>query len=148
MKVKQIDKLMIAGISDTTNNKNEMGEETGKIAPLWNKYMDENIYGKTFNKSKNDYMYGVYSDYVSDMDGDYMITVGTEVTKPKNAIVIEKQRYLVFSNKGEFPNVVIDTWNEIWEYFSNEDSDYKRSYKVDFEKYITMEELEIYISIL
>ncbi len=147
MKVTRVKKLMIAGISDITNNKNEVSEETEKISPLWNKYMEEDIHKKTFNKANKDFLYGVYSDYVSDVNGDYKITVGTEVTKPKNAIVIEDQKYLVFSNKGEFPNVVIDTWNQVWEYFADENSDYKRAYKVDFEKYVTMEEIEIYISI-
>jgi predicted transcriptional regulator YdeE len=148
MKVKEIEKLMIAGISTVTNNKDEMDESTAKIAGLWNKYMDENIFGKTFNKSRKDYLYGVYSDYESDVDGNYKVTIGTDVTKPKNAIVIENQRYLVFTKKGEFPDVVTDTWAEIWEYFSNEDSQYKRSYKIDFEKYLSMDEIEIYISIL
>ena len=148
MNVTKIKKLMIAGISDITNNKNEMSGETEKISPLWNRYMEEDIYKKTFNKAKKEYLYGVYSDYVSDVNGDYKITVGTEVTKAKNAIVIEDQRYLVFYKKGEFPNVVIDTWNEVWEYFADENSEYKRAYSVDFEKYLTMDELEIYISIL
>lgn len=148
MKVKKVEKLMIAGISAITNNKDEMDENTAKISELWNRYLDENIFGKTFNKSKKDYLYGVYSDYESDVNGNYKITIGTEVTKPKSAIVIENQRYLVFSKKGEFPDIVTDTWAEIWEYFENEDSEYKRAYKVDFEKYQSIDELEIYVSIL
>lgn len=148
MKVTKIDKLMVAGISVVTNNANEMDEETAKISPLWNKYLDENIYSKTFNKSKKDSLYGVYSEYESDEKGDYKITIGTEVTKPKNAIVIENQRYLVFSKKGEFPEVVMEAWKDVWEYFENENSEYKRAFKIDFEKYATIDKLDIYISIL
>lgn len=143
-----IDKLMIAGISDITNNKNEISGDTEKISPLWNRYMEENIYEKTLNKSQKKYLYGVYSEYVSDVNGDYKITVGTEVTSPEDAIIIENQKYLVFSNKSKFPDVVMDTWDQIWKYFADENSKYKRAYKVDFEKYITMDELEIHISIL
>lgn len=148
MKVKEIEKIMFSGISTVTNNKDEMDEGTGKIAGLWNEYMDKNIFSKTFNKSKKDYLYGVYSQYESDVNGNYQVTIAAEVTKPKNAIVVEDQRYLVFYNKGEFPDVVMDTWAQIWEYFEDEESQYKRAYKVDFEKYLSMDEIEIYISIL
>lgn len=147
MKVTKVEKLFISGISVITNNKNEENTDTEKISPLWNEYLEKDIFTKTFNKSNDSYLYGVYSDYESDFTGDFKVTVGCEVTKPKNAIKIENQRYLVFSKKGEFPDVVIELWEEIWAYFSDKNSEYKRAYKVDFEKYISMEDLEIYISI-
>lgn len=146
MKVTRIKKLMISGLSTTTNNELEMSEEKGKIPTLWNDYFQKDIYKKTFNKANKDYMYGVYSDYESDVNGDYKITVGIEVTKPKNAIVIEDKKYLVFDKEGEVPDVVIDLWNEIWEYFKKETT-YERAYGVDFEKYVAEEKVEIYISI-
>jgi len=43
--------------------------------------------------------------------------------------------------------VIIETWGKIWEYFSNEDSQYKRVYRTDFEYYKDQNEIEIYISI-
>lgn len=146
MKVTKIDKLMISGISDTTNNKNELSGENAKIPDLWDKYFKDDIYTKTFNKSKHGFMYGVYSNYESDDMGEYKVTVGVEVTKPKNALVIENQKYLVFSKKGELPQIVIDAWEEIWDYFDNEPK-YNRAYKIDFEKYISEDEVEVYISI-
>ena len=88
MKVTRIKKLMIAGISEVTNNETEMSEESGKIAALWENYFEKDIYKKTFDKSNSDFMYGVYSDYESDASGNYKVTVGVEVTKAKNAIVI------------------------------------------------------------
>jgi len=144
--IREINKLMLSGLSIVTNNKNEMDPETAKITQLWNDYQDKNILGATFNKSKNFDMYGVYSDYTSDVNGDYKVTVAVEVVKPKNAIVIENQRYLVFQKKGELPDIVIDTWREIWEYFETEPK-YERAYTVDFEKYSKENEIEIYISI-
>jgi len=42
---------------------------------------------------------------------------------------------------------IIETWGEIWEYFSNENSQYKRAYKTDFEYYKDQNEIEIYISV-
>jgi predicted transcriptional regulator YdeE len=137
---------MISGISVTTNNKNEMNEETSKIADLWNDYESQNAYSATHDKANNSSMYGVYSNYTSDLNGDYDVTVGVEVTKSKKAIVIEDEKYLVFKNEGELPQVVIDTWKEIWDYFENND-EYKRKYSIDFEHYTKEDEIEIYISI-
>ena len=146
MKTHRIKKLMIAGTGVRTNNKDEMSENDGKIVQLWDDYVQGNIYNKTFNKSKEPYLYGVYSNYDSDLNGDYTVTVGVEVTKSKNAIVIEDQKYLVFKNKGDFPEVVIDTWDIVWKYFEEND-EYERMYTIDFEKYVSETELEIYIAI-
>ena len=146
MKVTRIKKLMISGISAVTNNEFEMSEENGKIAQLWEEYFAKDIYKTTFNKANSDFMYGVYSDYVSDVTGNYKITVGVEVTKPKNAIVIEDKKYLVFTKQGELPMVVVELWEEIWDYFEK-NSEYERSFEVDFEKYAKEDEIEIYVSI-
>ena len=147
MRVTRIKKLMISGISTITNNELEMSEN-GKIAGLWEEYFQKDIYKKTFDKAKSDFMYGVYSNYEFNETGNYKVTVGVEVTKPKNAITIEKDKYLVFSKKGEFPDVVIDTWYDVWDYFSSENCEYERAYNFDFEKYENEDEVEIYISIL
>lgn len=147
MKTHRIKKLMLKGISITTNNKNEFNEDSAKIPKLWDDYVEQNAYSATFNKSKEIYMYGVYSNYSSDLNGDYDVTVAVEVTKPKGAIIIEDQKFLVFKNKGELPQIVIDTWGEVWSYFEDENSEYKRTYKIDFEKYVSKDEIEIYISI-
>ena len=146
MKIKQIKKMIISGIKVTTNNENENTEGKEKIAQLWEDYTQNNTYTKTLNKVKDISMYGVYSNYVSDHNGDYDVTVGVEVTKAKNPIIIENERYLVFSKKGELPEIIYDTWQEIWDYFENND-EYKRKYSIDFEKYSVEEEIEIYISI-
>lgn len=146
MKTTRIKKLMISGISITTNNKNEMNEETSKIPTLWDDYEEKNVYSATHDKANNSSMYGVYSNYTSDVNGDYDVTVGVEVTKSKKAIVIEDEKYLVFKKEGELPQVVIDTWKEIWDYFENND-EYKRKYSIDFEHYTKEDEIEIYISI-
>ena len=146
MKIKQIKKMMISGISVTTNNENEITEGKDKIAQLWENYTQNHIYTKTLDKVKDISMYGVYSNYASDQNGDYDFTVGVEVTKPKNALTIENERYLVFSKKGELPQITFDTWEEISEYFEN-NNEYTRKYSVDFEKYSVEDEIEIYVSI-
>ena len=146
MVVREVENLMLSGLSTITNNKNESNPESAKIVQLWQDYEEKNILGATFNKSKKFDMYAVYFDYVSDLNGDYKVTVAVEVTKPKNAIVIKKQRYLVFKKSGELPDIVFDCWKDIWEYFENE-AKYERDYKIDFEKYSKENEIEIYISI-
>ncbi|MFY9088609.1 GyrI-like domain-containing protein [Arcobacter aquimarinus] len=146
MKVTRIKKLMISGISVVTNNEFEMSEENGKIAGLWEEYFQKDIYKKTFDKANSDFMYGVYSNYESDVSGNYKVTVGVEVTKSKNAIVIEDKKYLVFTKQGELPMVVVELWEEIWEYFEK-NSEYERAFEVDFEKYAKEDEVEIYVSI-
>ena len=137
---------MIAGLSTVTNNELEMSEENGKIALLWEEYFAKDIYKKTFDKANSDFMYGVYSDYESDASGNYKVTVGVEVTKPKNAIVIEDKKYLVFKKQGELPMVVVELWEEIWDYFEK-NSEYARAFEVDFEKYAKEDEIEIFVSI-
>ena len=146
MKTTRIKKLMINGISVTTNNKNEMNEDTAKITGLWDDYEEKNTYSATHDKANNSSMYAVYNNYTSDVNGDYDVTVGVEVTKSKKAIVIEDEKYLVFKKEGELPQVVIETWKEIWDYFENND-EHKRKYSIDFEHYTKEEEIEIYISI-
>jgi len=147
MKVSYVKKLMLLGISTRTNNVNEKNQETHKIAPLWEKYDEENIYSKTLNKANNTSFYGLYSNYESDVNGDYDATVAVEVTKSKNnAMVIENKKYLVFTKQGELPEICTELWEEIWDYFAN-NSEYERAYTIDFEKYSKENLIDIYISI-
>ncbi len=146
MKVTKVKNLMLSGLSTVTNNENESNPETAKIVKLWEDYQDQNVYGGTFNKANATEMFGVYSDYTSDVNGDYKVTVAVEVTKPKKAIVIEDQRFLVFTKEGELPGVVVECWKDIWAHFENE-SEYERAYKIDFEKYSKENSIEIFISI-
>tara|TARA_B110000046_G_C13016507_1_gene409030 strand:- start:988 stop:1431 length:444 start_codon:yes stop_codon:yes gene_type:complete len=146
MKKTYVKSLMILGISTTTNNANELSEATQKIPALWEQYADESIYGNTLNKSNSTAIYGVYSNYISDVHGDFDVTVGVEVSKCKNAIVIENEKYLLFKKEGALPEVAFEAWQEIWDYFDNND-EYERKYAVDFEKYSKEDEIEIFISI-
>lgn len=147
MKVSYVKKLMLLGISTRTNNVNEKNQETQKLASLWEKYDTDNIYSKTLNKANNTSFYGLYSNYESDVNGDYDATVAVEVTKSKNnAMIIENKKYLVFTKQGELPDICSELWEEIWDYFAN-NSKYERAYAVDFEKYSKENLIEIYISI-
>jgi predicted transcriptional regulator YdeE len=147
MEVKYLEKFYIAGLTVRTNNKIELDETTAKIPQLWQRYTNEDIKNKTLNKSKNSFLYGVYNKYEKDVNSDYDYTIGIEVTEPENAITIQKDKYLVFSKKGEFPQVVIETWYDVWNYFASKECKYERVFNYDFEKYVKDDEIEIYISI-
>ena len=40
----------------------------------------------------------------------------------------------MFTGKGELPDVVIQTWGAVWQYFEEQMQD-KRAYTVDFERF-------------
>ena len=146
MRSKRIKNLMITGNLVTTNYENEMNEETAKIQTAWDNYVEDNVYSATHDKANNKSMYCVYSNYTDGIDGDFDVTVGVEVTKSKHAIVIADEKYLIFKKVGELPEIVIETWAEIVEYFEN-NSEFTRAYTIDFEHYTKEDEIEIYVSI-
>ena len=43
---------------------------------------------------------------------------------------------MVFSEKGNMPNTVMNAWEKVWEYFNAPSCEHTRSYDVDFEHYI------------
>ena len=124
MKKKYIKKLMISGLSVTTNYANETSEDNQKITNLWEEYETQDIFKKTHNKENSASIYGVYTNYVDQDKSDYDVTVGVEVTKPKNVIIIENQKFLMFTKQGDVTEVVYTLWEEIWEYFK-ENTEYE-----------------------
>lgn len=151
MKVVQVKEKIIYGISTRTTNSNEMSPKTAKIGALWQKF--DNLIEVDYKNGQR--VYGVYYDYESDTNGEFNVLAGYDVLNNKLELIkVEKGSYLVF-NKTFNDNdnsariqAIIETWTKVWEYFSNEDSQYKRKYKTDFEFYKEKNEIEIYISIL
>ncbi|DAB34202.1 MAG TPA: transcriptional regulator [Sulfurospirillum sp. UBA12182] len=150
MRVVKIEEKMIYGISTRTKNEDEMNPQTAKIGAVWQKFdgtVDVDYKG-------GERVYGVYYNYESDANGEFDVLAGYETSNEKlESIKIETGKYLVFNkiykenNDNSRVQAVIETWGEIWEYFSNENSQYKRAYKTDFEYYKNQNEIEIYISI-
>jgi len=150
MRVEEIEEKMIYGISTRTKNSNEMNPETAKIASIWQKF-DNTV---EVNYKDGERVYGVYYNYESDANGEFDVLAGYKTPNNKlDNVKIQKGRYLVFNKAFEDTDAntriqaIIETWGEIWEYFSNENSQYKRIYKTDFEYYRGLNEIEIYISI-
>jgi len=150
MKVVTIKEKQIYGISVRTTNANEMSPETAKIGKTWQKFDNE----VPVDYQGGERVYGVYYEYESDANGEFSVLAGTE--KANNAlekVTIQSGQYLVFEGKAESPDdgarfqAVINTWGEIWAYFGNDASEYKRAYTTDFEHYKNQTDIHIYISI-
>lgn len=150
MKTIEIEEKVIYGISVRTNNTNEMNPETAKIGKTWQKF-DKEV---PVDYQNGERVYGVYYHYESDAMGDFDVLAGCE--KKDDAlekVVIKKGKYLVFEAKAKTADddsriqAVIETWGAVWQYFSDENSEYKRAYNTNFEYYKSPTDIDIYISI-
>jgi predicted transcriptional regulator YdeE len=141
-----LNEKIISGICINTNNK----KASNDITKLWNEFYTNNITKQIQDKKSDSFIYGVYSDYESDLHGNYTVTAGVEINrsaiKRNNTIIIKKGKYILFENIGQLPEIVIQTWKEIWTYFE-EHKDIKRKYTSDFESYEDDKNIKIYIAI-
>ena len=136
----------IVGICINTNNSN-----ASKTIPLlWDEFFNNKIVSKIEHKKPDSLIYSVYSDYESDQNGNYTVTIGVEINrkdiKKYNPVIIKKGKYILFEKNGKLPDIVSDMWNDIWKYFK-ENKDLKRRYQSDFEVYENKNNLKIYIGI-
>lgn len=97
-------------------------------------------------------VYGVYGNYESDHTGKFTVLAGFDgLSFPSNAniekVTIPAAQYLVFSHKGEMPQIAIDAWTEVWNYFSNGKVAHQRLYSTDFEYYPNGNEIEVHIAV-
>jgi predicted transcriptional regulator YdeE len=91
----------------------------------------------------------VYSNFESDETGEFDLTAGIKGGSPtaKNSeVTIPGGTYLRFEKKGTIPAVVIELWQEIWQFFARLDSP-QRLFKCDFEEYQDVNSVAIYIGI-
>lgn len=147
MNVNNVTSKTISGVAVRTNNADEMQPETAKIAGLWETFANQ--LAPKLNETSQ--VFGVYTNYASDHNGDYDVIAGStslDVTCDGSAnYEIEAGKYLVFTAKGEMPQVVIQLWGEVWAYFDSADCEHERAYTTDFEAYLADDEVEIAIAI-
>jgi predicted transcriptional regulator YdeE len=148
MEIETIENKKIKGLCIKTSNKKEMGVATGQIPGLWQLF-DNNV---DFDFDGGSRPYGVYYNYESDANGEFNVLVGVNQMSIESILKLETVdiqggKYAVFYAKGEMPQTVIDTWGEVWKYFSQENAEHKRSYTTDFEFYVNRNELKIYIAV-
>ena len=144
--------IAIQGFSVVTNNEAEFSADTGKIPALWQKFD---------NAVPVDYMggervYGVYSEYESDHTGNFRVLAGFDGEHvpddiPEQSeiqhITIPTGKYLVFTHKGDMPQIAIDAWSEVWRYFTQGEPEHERCFTLDFEHYVNGNHIDVYIAI-
>ena len=148
MNIVKLEERKIKGLSIRTSNAKEMNPQTAKIGALHLQF-DAKV---SVNYKNGARVYGVYYNYESDHTGEFSVLAGAdkiENTQAENleTITLPAGTYMVFEATGEMPQVVIETWVKIWEYFSSANKEYQRNYIIDFEFYKSQHEVEIYIGV-
>jgi len=142
----EVQSKAVKGLQVRTKNADEMKPETQQIAALWGNFYNEVL--PTLDDGAT--VYGVYHNYESDAQGTFDVLVGADalnVTDEMKKVQLQEGKYLMFPVKGELPQAIIDTWQQVWAYFDDPSIDERRSYETDFEKYISADEVEIYIGV-
>ena len=140
--IKYINSFTVTGLTVRTQNSDEFNQHTAKLPKLWQQF-----YSSKFTPGAT--LYGVYSDYEADANGLYSVTAGVADDNQDNetsSVIVNSGNYLVFKGKGAMPQVVIETWKRVWDYFMKE-SEYQRSFMTDFEEYDKGDEVAIYIGV-
>ncbi|MCZ4224476.1 GyrI-like domain-containing protein [Pedobacter rhodius] len=147
-----MENFKIIGISVETTNQNN--QATTDLSKLWQRFYREEIFNRTPNKEREE-VYAVYTDYESDYTGKYTTIIGHRVSTlddiPEGLVgrEIKNEKLFKYIAKGEMPDAVIKTWQEIW---ANDIALY-RTYNADFEVYGEKSqqgadsEVEIYIGV-
>jgi predicted transcriptional regulator YdeE len=147
MSVIHVNEKVIFGLVARTNNENEMNSQLKKIAGLVQEF-DASV---SVNYRSGARVYTVYSDYETDSSGSYSVLVGTDKVESSTvaleSVKIQEGNYLVFSARGNVPNIVLETWSKIWSHFESENCPHVRAYSTDFEFYKSQNEIEIHIAI-
>jgi predicted transcriptional regulator YdeE len=140
--------IQVSGITARTNNASEMSD-SGKIPDLWERF-DANV---EVNYPSGNRVFGVYDNYASDAHGDFDVTAATNQPKvPSKLELVSKTlpagKYLVFTEKGEMPQIAIDAWTKVWQHFTDDNCEHTRRYEVDYEYYVNGEEIRVFIGVV
>lgn len=148
MELRFVSGKTINGLSIRTDNASEMDPVKGKIATLWQTF-DDTV---PVDYRNGERVYGVYSDYESDHTGKFTVHACFDgesfpVSSNLEEVTIPKAKYLVFTHQGEMPQIAIDAWTQVWNYFSNDEAEYLRLYSTDFEFYPNGNQIEVHIAV-
>ncbi|WP_286272476.1 GyrI-like domain-containing protein [Thalassotalea hakodatensis] len=148
MELKFISAKKINGLTIRTDNATEMDPHNGKIGRLWQTF-DETV---PVDYKKGERVYGVYSEYESDHTGQFTVLAGFDgsansLDSSLESVTIREGNYLVFKRKGGMPQIAIDAWAEVWNYFLQDNKEYIRLYTTDFEYYPNESEIEVHIAV-
>jgi len=122
----------LIGVKIRTSNQAFMQE----VPPLW-KHFEEGRLAEQIPNRLDDMLIILYSEYEADYTQPFSYTMGCRVDQleaiPAGMVGIEipKAHYAVYTAKGEMPDCMVQTWQQIWQ----DDAKLKRSYRYDFEVY-------------
>ena len=130
----------VIGIQVRTDN----GKETaagGAIPRQWERFFKEAIADKIPHKVDSS-IYGVYTGYASDRNGEYDFIIGMKVSRGSEvppgmvATKVPKDRYaVVTSAPGPVAQVVPQAWQRVYALEDHQQLGGARAYKADFELY-------------
>ena len=129
---------VVIGIETRTRNSDERDPERARIPGLWGRFMAE-AWKARLPAPATAPIVALYSDYESDHDGAYTLTIGCE-TGPEAVApagcskrVVAPGRYVsLVSPRGPLPGIVIEAWRRVWE---DADLTARRKFVADFEIY-------------
>lgn len=135
--------LILVGISCRTNTANELDPATAKIGGTLQRYMQDQVANAIVNRKQPGTTYCVYTEYESDLTGDYTYFVGEEVTNSTaisgdlEQLIIPVCPYVKFTTElGNMPGICISAWQNIWA-MDAQALGGERAYEADFEVYDT-----------
>ncbi len=132
----ELEELILSGISCKTTNENQ--QCIADMGQLWGRFFQDNIMAKIKNGT-NYNSYGLYFNYEADLTKPYEYMASMEVSDVNQVIEtikVAKGKYAKFEKTGEMIKVVGELWQEVWQ------TELKRTYKYDFEKYHYTEDKE------
>ena len=131
----------LVGLCARTSNAAEMDPNTAKIGLTVQQYFSDAVATRITNRKSPGITYCVYTDYESDVSGEYTYFIGEEVTsiaeisEELTNVIIPAQNYTKFTtDPGAMPAVCINTWLSIWQ-MSTSELGGERAYNADFEIY-------------
>lgn len=134
----QRSEMLVMGVEVRTSGKREANPATAEIPKLWNHFLEEQLWLDIPDPIHPQIRYGVYTDYTTDHLGEYAAIAATEVSSIDNppesmvGVAIPAGEYLVFTAVGVSSEAIIQTWQQIWDYFAR-GSHYQRAFTTDFE---------------
>lgn len=160
--------FQVVGISVRTRNSDEMDPATARIGNLWDRFFSQSWERNLPGPGRDGRIYGVYSAYESNAQGAYDMTAGVAMPPPAGhrddggdgadravatasgtvcVVPVLAGNYLVFNGQGPMPQMVIDTWRQIWRYFAD-NPQVQRRFGTDFEAYSGPDQVAIHIGVV
>ena len=140
MRLARVPAITVIGPFVRTTNAAEMSDQgRGKIGPLWSRLMGgeaESIPGAIDKET----IYAVYSNYESDENGAYDLTLGRAVRPGQQPpskmklLHIPAARYVIFPVADSSAGAIKSAWLSVYKYFVEHPNQH-RAFTYDFEQH-------------